>query len=118
MPFTEYRPDHRAGVELAAIDPHRAGEATADIERRLDNGVAGEARRDRFEISHFPGRAAAGHSGSSSSDQVGASSMRTKPVRLHVGQRPLADNPCGCWRQCSVAKKEEPGEPGSLLFAD
>ena len=26
--------------------------------------------------------------------------------------------PVGCWRQRSDAKKEEPGEPGSLLFAD
>jgi RNA:NAD 2'-phosphotransferase (TPT1/KptA family) len=34
------------------------------VERGLDDRVAGEARRDRFEICDFPGRAAAGHSGS------------------------------------------------------
>jgi hypothetical protein len=40
VPFAGYRPDHRAGVELAAIDAHRAAEAAADLERRLDDGVA------------------------------------------------------------------------------
>ena len=34
VPFAGYRPDHRAGVELAAIDAHRAAEAAADLERR------------------------------------------------------------------------------------
>jgi hypothetical protein len=34
VPFAEYRPDHRAGVELATIDADRAAEAAADIERR------------------------------------------------------------------------------------
>ena len=34
LPFTGHRPDHRAGIELAAIDAHRAAEAAADIERR------------------------------------------------------------------------------------
>jgi len=29
VPFTGYLPDHRAGVELAAIDAHRAAEAAA-----------------------------------------------------------------------------------------
>jgi hypothetical protein len=29
---------------------HGAAEAAADDERRLDDGVAGEARQDRFEI--------------------------------------------------------------------
>ena len=48
MPFAAYRPDHRDRVELAAIDAHRAAEAAADIERRLDDGVAREARQDRF----------------------------------------------------------------------
>src|SRR6267378_2352875 len=50
------------GVELAAVDAQRAAEAAADIERRLDDGVAGEARGHRFEIGDFPRRAAAGHS--------------------------------------------------------
>jgi hypothetical protein len=62
LPFAGYRPDHRARVERAAIDAHRAAEAAADIERGLDDGVAGEARRDRLEIGDFPGRGAAGHS--------------------------------------------------------
>src|SRR5438105_5849740 len=37
VPFAGYRADHRAGVELAAIDAHRAAEAAADLERRLDS---------------------------------------------------------------------------------
>jgi hypothetical protein len=60
--FPGHRPDHCAGVELAAINAHRAAEAAADLERRLDNGGAREARWDRFEIADFAGRAAAGHS--------------------------------------------------------
>ena len=48
MPFAGCRPDYRIGIELAAIDPHRAAEAAADIECRLDDGVTREARRDRF----------------------------------------------------------------------
>ena len=68
------------------IDPHRgrcasprtlpvealghAGEAAADLERQLDDGVAREARRDRFEVCDFPGRAAADYSVSSSLGQV------------------------------------------------
>ena len=32
MPFAGVRPDHRAGIELAAIDAHRAAEAAADLE--------------------------------------------------------------------------------------
>src|SRR5712671_1699248 len=60
VPFAGYRPDHRAGVELATIDAHRAAEAAADPERRLDDGVAREARRDRFEIRDFAGRGCGG----------------------------------------------------------
>ena len=45
VPFLGYRPDHRAGVELAAIDAHRAAEAEADLERRLDDGDAALAAR-------------------------------------------------------------------------
>ena len=56
VPFAGYRPDHRAGVELATIDAQRAAEAAANLERRLDDGVAREARWDRFEISDFAGR--------------------------------------------------------------
>src|SRR5712671_5847745 len=62
VPFAGHWPDHRAGVELATIDAHGAAEAAADLERRLDDGVAREARRDRLEIRDFPGRTAAGHS--------------------------------------------------------
>ena len=50
MPFAGFRPDHRARVELAAIDPHGAPEPAPYLERGLDHGVAGEARDDRFEI--------------------------------------------------------------------
>ena len=45
LPFAGYRPDHRAGVELATIDAQRAAETAADLERRLDDGVAREARQ-------------------------------------------------------------------------
>src|SRR5690242_17078604 len=74
VPFTGFGPDHRAGIELAAIDAHRAAEALPDFERGLDDGVARELRRDRFEIRDFPGRAAAGHSVSSSLSRVRRSS--------------------------------------------
>jgi hypothetical protein len=33
VPLAGYRPDQRAGVELAAIDAHRAAEAAADLVR-------------------------------------------------------------------------------------
>src|SRR6202521_5819977 len=71
LPFAGYRPDHRGRIELTAIDAHRAAEAAADLERGLDDGVAGEARRDRLEIRDFPGRAAGGHSGYSPPGQWG-----------------------------------------------
>src|SRR5437660_9750792 len=41
VPLAGDGPDPRAGVEPAAIDAHRAAEAAADLERRLDDGVAG-----------------------------------------------------------------------------
>ena len=47
VPLAGYRPDHSAGVELAAIDAHRAAEAAADLERRFDDGVARQVRWDR-----------------------------------------------------------------------
>jgi hypothetical protein len=56
VPFAGHRPDRCSGIELATIDAHRAAEAAADIERRLDDGIAGETRRDRLEIGDFPGR--------------------------------------------------------------
>src|ERR1700760_788006 len=62
MPFAGVRADHRAGIELAAIDAHRAAEAAADLECGLDDGVAREARGNWLEIGYFPGRTAAGHS--------------------------------------------------------
>jgi hypothetical protein len=55
LPLADDGPDHRAGIELAAIDAHRAAEAAADIERGLDDGVAGKARRNWLEIRDFPG---------------------------------------------------------------
>jgi hypothetical protein len=47
VPFAGDRPDHRAGVELATIDAHRAAEAVADLKRRFDDRVARETRRNR-----------------------------------------------------------------------
>ena len=55
MPFSGLRPDHRAGVELAAIDPYRAAEPAPDLECGLDHGVAGEAWGAGLEIRDFPG---------------------------------------------------------------
>jgi hypothetical protein len=80
LPFSGDRLDHPAGIELAAIAAHRAAEAAADVERRLDDGVAGEARRDRLEIRDFPGRAAAGHSVSSSGQ------VRGSDPQLYMGR--------------------------------
>ena len=62
LPFAGYRPDHRTGVELAAIDPHCAPKVATDLDGRLDDGGAREARRDRLKICDFAGRVAAGHS--------------------------------------------------------
>jgi hypothetical protein len=45
LPLAAYRLDHRARVELTAIDPHPAAEAAADIEGGFDNDVAGVTRR-------------------------------------------------------------------------
>jgi hypothetical protein len=53
MPIGAYRFDHDARLKLAAIEAHRAAEATADLEGALDDGVAGKARRDRLEIGDF-----------------------------------------------------------------
>jgi hypothetical protein len=44
VPFGGVRPDHRAGIELAAIDAHRAAESAADLEGGFDDRVAREAR--------------------------------------------------------------------------
>ena len=56
MPFAGHRPHHRGGVELAAIDAHRAVEPAADLERGFDDGVARQARQDRLEIGERPFR--------------------------------------------------------------
>jgi hypothetical protein len=61
MPFAGHRPDHRAGIQPAAIDPHRTVEAAANLECGFNDGVARQARGDRLEIRDFAGRAA-GHS--------------------------------------------------------
>jgi hypothetical protein len=58
-----------SGRITAPIDPHRAAEAAADLKGGFDDRVACEAWRDRFEIGDFTGRAAAGHSVSSSLGQ-------------------------------------------------
>src|ERR1700719_77767 len=64
VPFAGYRPDHRAGVELAAIDAHRAAETAADLERRFDDGQRPASERqgreggsradDAMEVSRQP----------------------------------------------------------------
>jgi hypothetical protein len=55
MPCAGYRSDYRIGIELTAIDAHRAAEAAADIECRLDDLF--RARRgggqDRGKITVF-----------------------------------------------------------------
>jgi len=43
VPFLGDRPDHRAGLELAAIDAHRAAEAAADS--NVDSMIVLRARR-------------------------------------------------------------------------
>ena len=47
VPFAGFRPDHRAEIELAAVDAHRTAETATALERRLDDGVARQARQDR-----------------------------------------------------------------------
>jgi hypothetical protein len=54
LPFAGDRPDHRAGIELAAIDAHRAAEAAADLERRFYDGVARQVRRSPMENPTLP----------------------------------------------------------------
>jgi hypothetical protein len=112
LPFAGYRRDHRAGVERAATDAHRAAEAAADLKRRLNDRVAREARRrDRLEIGDFVGAGCGGPFRSSSLGQVGAqgphfySDQTTKTVlpacalpspRQQGGSRPpLARHPTG-----------------------
>ena len=51
----------RVRIEDAAKVDHAFGLYRLVL-NRLDDGVAGAARRDRFEIGDFPGRIAAGHS--------------------------------------------------------
>src|SRR5271169_1556305 len=62
VPTARYRADHRAGIEPATFDAHRAAAATADVQRRLDDGVGREALRDRFGVRDLATRAAASHS--------------------------------------------------------
>jgi hypothetical protein len=52
------------GSSSPAIDAHRAAEAAADLERGLDDGVAGEAWWDRLKIRDSLGRCAAGRNSS------------------------------------------------------
>jgi hypothetical protein len=78
MPFAAYRTDDRTGIDLAAIDAHRAPEAAADIESGFDDGIAREARRDRLEIRDFAGRVMAGHS--VPPRQVGCVAQEARPL--------------------------------------
>jgi hypothetical protein len=55
MPFAGYWLDHRSRIELATINAHRAAEASSDVERRLNDRVAREARHDGLEIRDLPG---------------------------------------------------------------
>ena len=92
--FARFRPDHRLRVELATIDAHRAAEAAADLERWFDDGVARQARRDRFEIRDFTGRAAAGNSVPPRSvrwvRQVSHSMRTNGPACMRIAWRPPA----------------------------
>src|SRR5215471_904055 len=63
LPLPEWRLDHCARIDLAAIDAHCAAEAAADSEGRHEDRVSREARGNRCEIGDLAGRAAAGHSG-------------------------------------------------------
>jgi hypothetical protein len=76
VPFARFRPDHRVGIELPAIDPHRAAEAAADLEGRLDDGVACEVRRDRFEKVIFRG----GVAGRNAVYQLARLTIGTRPA--------------------------------------
>jgi hypothetical protein len=49
------RPDHRAGSSLARLDALVQRKAADDLECRLDDRVAREARRDRFEVGDLAG---------------------------------------------------------------
>jgi hypothetical protein len=39
LPLAEWRSDHRARIDLAAVNPDRTAEAGVDVERGLDNGL-------------------------------------------------------------------------------
>jgi hypothetical protein len=122
VPFAGYRPDHRAGVELGTIDAHRAAEAAADLERRLDDRVAREARRDRFEIGDFAGWAAAGHSVPPRSRSGGQRPQfdADKTVRLDVVIDPADDNRLRFGPACralDVSPSSTRSRPGVRCFA-
>jgi hypothetical protein len=59
MPFAGYRLDHRARVELTAIDPHRAAEAAADFEGGFDTVL--RARRGGIGSKYVTFRGGAVH---------------------------------------------------------
>ena len=54
-PFAEHRPDHRAGIELTAIDPHRAAKAAADIEGQIFPAAAGHCASLTGGVRELPG---------------------------------------------------------------
>ena len=104
MPFTGYRPDYRIGVELAAINAHRAAEVAADIKYRLDDRIAREAWWDRFEIGDFPGRAVAGHS---VPPRVGVRSCSTREKTLCFRFIPISPDHWGRpWSQHAYATRD------------
>jgi len=90
VPFAGDCPDHRVRIKFAAIDAHRAAEAAANIERRLSDGVARQARQNRLEIGDPARRAAAGQSGPPRSVKWGREivySMPTNgPACLHIAR--------------------------------
>src|ERR1700680_449686 len=98
LPFAGYRPYHRAGIELAAIDAHRAAEAAADLERGFNDRITRQARRHRFEIGDFAGRGAAGHS--------------VPPRSVRWVRKILTSN----WDQTVLAACVLPGEIGSAAY--
>jgi hypothetical protein len=64
LPLAEYV-RARISAASAGVDGTSglaADAAAADLERGFDDGVAGEARRDRLDTRNFAGRAAARHS--------------------------------------------------------
>ena len=56
LPLTECRSDHRAGINLAAVDTDRAAEAAADIESCLNHRISRVGRLHRYRLRVRRGR--------------------------------------------------------------